>query len=152
MALKTRTTHAPACRIPATSVADIAFLLVVFFALIANEPDRTQVVLPESNAQVAAAENAAIVVVGYEGEQLVLDEPVYKFSDGVTASEIVDGPTGLRGEAGRLLETDPARQFRLKADGRTPCRVIGGVLDALTRAGGTQVVMATTEKDPGGAP
>ena len=52
----------PVSAIPTAGMADIAFLLLIFFMLIVYEPDRTTVDLPDSEIRAGSDSDAALVI------------------------------------------------------------------------------------------
>lgn len=112
--------------VPTASMADIAFLLIIFFMLTTSfSPERTNVTLPESQIQTEVSEEAAIVAITVEGE--------LHFSDGEAPSEPVDSVETLGQLARGLTSLAPRKEFLIKADRDVPYRVIDDVLDALRK-------------------
>ena len=131
--------------IPTASMADIAFLLIIFFMVTTvHEVDRTSVNLPIAKIREEAEKGAAIVVLAKMENQLV-----YKFSDGKDMSNTVGGPEDIYLEAARLTHADKQQQFVLKADGTVRFEKIDELLDAMRR-GGVQKVLLLTAKATGG--
>ncbi len=94
---------APA-NIPTASMADIAFLLIIFFMVTTvHEVDRTSVNLPLSITRTEAEKGSAIVVLARDK----FGELFYMFSDGKNMSHSVNGPPD-RG-APRRRPSRPAR-------------------------------------------
>ena len=92
--------------IPTASMADIAFLLIIFFMVTTvHEVDRTSVNLPLAKIREEAEKGSAIVVLarGKDGELL------YKFSDGKNMSHLVSGPQDIYQEASLITYRDPDR-------------------------------------------
>jgi biopolymer transport protein ExbD len=120
-------TRKPAPAIPTAAMADIAFLLIIFYALTASfEVDKTRVLLPQTAVRRDLPHGAAWVALAADG--------AIRVSDGRAPSAPVGGLEELRALAVRLLARDPQRAFVLKADRRTPFRTIDGALDALNQA------------------
>lgn len=128
-------------QIPTAGMADIAFLLLIFFMLIVYESDRTQVDLPDSDIRVGAAADAALVIlaVGQGGPSDV----IYKFTDGVSESRQIPGLAAVEAEAARVLASNPQALFKIKADGAVSARLVTTVFDALNGAGAVKVLMLT---------
>jgi biopolymer transport protein ExbD len=129
--------------IPTSSMADIAFLLIIFFMVTTvHEVDRTSVNLPAAKNRVEAEKGAAIVV-------LTKEEPagnlVYKFSNGKDMSQVVGGPDDIYLEASRLTYVDEGQQFVLKGDGTVRFEKIDELLDAM-RKGGVQNVLLLSQQ------
>ena len=130
--------------IPTASMADIAFLLIIFFMVTTtHELDRTSVNLPVAKIREQAEAGAAIVVLAKVADQSGVEQLVYKFSDGEEVSHVVSGPQDINLEASRAFYEDQTKQFILKADGTVRFEKIDELLDAM-RAGGVQKVMLLT--------
>jgi len=139
----TRTRRADAL-IPTASMADIAFLLIIFFMVTTtHEVDRTSVNLPEAVIRTEAEKGAAIVVLLKDRDTGTL---AYKFSDGEVMSSVVGGPEDIYLEAARLTREDPGKQFLLKADGSVPYEKIDELLDQMRRGGVGQVLLLTQQR------
>jgi biopolymer transport protein ExbD len=133
-------------RIPTASMADIAFLLIVFFMVTTvHEVDRTSVNLPLAKIREEAEKGSAFVVLGKmksgDTEQLI-----YKFSDGEAMSKVISGPEDIYLEASRLTFRDPNQQFILKADGTVHFEKIDELLDAMRKGGVAKVLLLTQQK------
>ena len=130
--------------IPTASMADIAFLLIIFFMVTTtHELDRTSVNLPVASIRLQAEAGAAIVVLAKVADANNVEQLVYKFSDGEEVSHVVSGPQDINLEASRAYYEDQSKQFILKADGTVRFEKIDELLDAM-RAGGVQKVMLLT--------
>lgn len=128
--------------IPTASMADIAFLLIIFFMVTTvHEVDRTSVNLPRAEIREEAEKGAAIVVLAKDDT----DTLFYKFSDGEQTSYDVTGPSDIYLEAARLTHADPTKQFILKADGTVRYEKIDELLDQM-RKGGVQNVLLLTQQ------
>lgn len=138
----------PVSGIPTAGMADIAFLLLIFFMLIVYEPDRTAVDLPNSEIRAGSDSKAALVIlaVGDGGPSDV----VFRFTDGVHESKVIPGVEAVRAEAGRVLSIDPGKLFKIKADGTVSARLVTRVFDALSDAGAGTILMLTDPRDSGG--
>lgn len=131
----------PKALIPTASMADIAFLLIIFFMVTTvYDVDRTNVRLPSSNIRVQNEKGSAIVVLHEEKGQIQ-----YKFSDGEKVSYLVSGPQDISLEAGRIVYGDPTRQFVVKADGDLRYELVDEMLDTLRRAGVSNVLLLTVQ-------
>ena len=138
----------PVSSIPTAGMADIAFLLLIFFMLIVYEPDRTTVDLPNSEIRAGSDSDAALVIlaVGDGGPSDV----VFKFTDGVTESKVIPGLEAVRAEAAQVLSLNPGKLFKIKADGEVSARLVTRVFDALSDAGAGRILMLTDPRDSGG--
>lgn len=124
-------------------MADIAFLLIIFFMVTTvHEVDRTSVNLPSAEIREEAEKGAAIVVLAKDDA----DNLVYKFSDGEQTSWDVNGPEDIYLEASRLTYVDHTRQFVLKADGTVRYEKIDELLDQMRKGGVQRVLLLTQQK------
>ena len=142
--------------IPTASMADIAFLLIIFFMVTTtHELDRTSVNLPVAKIREEAEKGAAIVVLAKSIDEATgAENLVYKFSDGNDTSQVVSGPDDINLEASRATYADSTKQFILKADGTVQFEKIDELLDAMRRGGVQRVLLLTgqaTQQPAGGA-
>ena len=129
--------------IPTASMADIAFLLIIFFMVTTvHEVDRTSVNLPLAKIRLEAEKGAAIVVMAKNKD----DDLIYKFSDGEAMSTLVTGPEDIYLEASRLTYVDSTKQFVLKADGAIHFEKVDELLDQMRRGGVQNVLLLTQQK------
>lgn len=113
--------------IPTASMADIAFLLIVFFMVtISFEVDKTQVALPETEIRLEIPKKAAYVSVTANGQ--------IRVSSGEEISVPVPGPDEVLSFAAGVVQSDPAKPFVLKADQDVPYQYVDGVMDSLKQA------------------
>ena len=126
--------------IPTASMADIAFLLIIFFMVTTvHEVDRTSVNTPKSLLYEEAEKGAAIVVMHRDDSGNL----IYKFSDGEQMSEVRTGPGDIYLEASRIAFADQTKQFLLKADGEIEFSYIDELMDELRKAGVQNLLMLT---------
>ena len=135
--------------IPTASMADIAFLLIVFFMVTTvHDVDRTSVNLPLAVTREDAEKGSALVVLARDK----LGELYYMFSDGKNMSHPVSGPEDIYHEASALTYTFTNMQFILKADATARFELIDELLDTLRKADVQKVLLLcqqNTEKDSG---
>jgi biopolymer transport protein ExbD len=113
--------------IPTSSMADIVFLLIIFFILTFNvEVDKTQVNLPKSSLRFEVPKKAAVVSITDSGQ--------IRVSDGETASTPVTGPEDVVSFATEMMARQPDKEFVLKADRTVAYRLVDRVVDALKQA------------------
>jgi biopolymer transport protein ExbD len=113
--------------IPTSSMADIVFLLIIFFVLTFNvEVDKTQVQLPKSNLRFEVPKKAAVVSITDSGQ--------IRVSDGESSSTPVTGPEDVVSFAAEIIAREPDKEFILKADRATAYRHVDRVVDSLKQA------------------
>ena len=132
--------------IPTASMADIAFLLIIFFMVTTvHEVDRTSVNLPAAKHRSEVEKGAAIVVLAKDGD----DNLIYKFSNGTDMSVQVSGPGDIYLEASRLTFVDSSQPFTLKADGTVRFEKIDELLDNMRKGGVQNVVLLSAAAGDG---
>ena len=113
--------------IPTASMADIVFLLIIFFVLTFNvEVDKTQVQLPKSMLRFEVPKKAAVVSITDAGQ--------IRVSDGESTSTPVKGPEDVVSFAAEIVARQADKEFVLKADRTVPYRSVDRVIDALKQA------------------
>ena len=125
--------------VPTASMADIAFLLIIFFMLTTSfSPERTNVSLPDSQIQAEVTEDAAIVAITADGQIMV------------TSGEEPSVPMDLRGLSEMAIEpvkiTNGNKEFLIKADSAASYRYIDEVLDTLRKAEVRYIALLTRRK------
>jgi biopolymer transport protein ExbD len=132
--------------IPTASMADIAFLLIIFFMVTTvHEVDRTRVDLPFSSSREETEKGSAYVVVHKDPESGAI---IYKFSAGDDTSQDVGGPNDFYLEASRVTNDRPRVQFVIKADYDLRFAVIDEVMDQL-RKGGAETLLLLSQPGRG---
>ena len=129
-----RSKRSLAAVIPTASMADIAFLLIIFFMVTtAFSLDRTPMELPETEQQKQTAKGAAIISITEDG--------TFRFSEGKDDARPPIPSTG-RAEAIRgVTAANRLHPFIIKADRRVKYRVIDQVLEQLRSAGAEDVTL-----------
>ncbi len=113
--------------IPTASMADIAFLLIIFFMVTINfEVDKATVALPKSGLRFEIPKKSAYISVTSNG--------VIRVSSGEEISVPVPGPENVLSFAVDVVANNPGKAFVLKADKDVPYRYVDGVIDALKQA------------------
>ena len=98
--------------IPTASMADIAFLLIIFFMVTINfEVDKTQVLLPKAAVRLEIPKKSAYISITETGQ--------IRVSAGDEISVPVPGPQDVLSFASSVVMSDPSRAFVLKADALT---------------------------------
>jgi biopolymer transport protein ExbD len=124
MRLKSRHRAQPV--IPTASMADIAFLLIVFFMVtITFEKDKTQVALPKTELRYEIPKIAAYISVTDNGQIRVTSGD--EMSVPVSPDDVVTF-------AANLVAMDSTRPVVLKADREVPYKSIDGIIDSLKQA------------------
>ena len=112
--------------IPTASMADIAFLLIVFFMVtITFEKDKTQVVLPKTELRIEVPKEAAYISVTEAGQ--------IRVTSGEEMSVPV-APDDVVTFAANVVQRFPGRPFVLKADAGVPYRSVDKIIDSLKQA------------------
>ncbi len=125
--------------VPTASMADIAFLLIIFFMLTTSfSPERTSVELPQSEFQAEVSDEAAIVAITADGQ--------INFTDGEVPSYPVDSSRSLGVIVGELLRAIPNKQFLIKADRMVPYSAIDEVLEQLRVQGAKTIGLLTVRR------
>lgn len=113
--------------IPTASMADIAFLLIIFFMLtISFEVDKAQVDLPRTVVRLEIPKKAAFIS--------IIDSGEIRVSNGEETSVIVPSIDDLLSFAASVVALDPRKEFVLKADKSVPYRTVDRVIDQLKQA------------------
>jgi len=129
--------------IPTASMADIAFLLIIFFMLTTSfSPVKTSVDLPSSVQREEVERDAAIVAITAAGEIV--------FSDGATPGEPLGSAEELAPRVSALVRVIPDKQFVIKADRLARYDRIDAVLDQLRLSGAKNIGLLTEQKSTGG--
>jgi biopolymer transport protein ExbD len=129
-----RSKRSLAAVIPTASMADIAFLLIIFFMVTtAFTLDRTAMELPETQQQEQTAKGAAII-------SITVDE-TFRFSEGTEDVRRVEGIGGLAEAIRGVTAANRLHPFIIKADRRVKYRVIDQVLEQLRSAGAENVTL-----------
>lgn len=137
MRLQARLSSQPT--IPTASMADIAFLLIIFFMLtISFEVDKTQLTLPKTELRMEVPKKAAYVSVDGEGRLRV--------SDGEEMSALVPGVEDVLSFAAGVVAMEPGKAFVLKADHDTDYRHVDEVIDALKRAKAEMIYLLSDQE------
>ncbi len=142
--MKITRTQRMEAKIPTASMADIAFLLIIFFMVTTvHDVDRTSVAIPLSQERVDTEKGAAYVVVYKHPDT---GEVLYKFSDGKNMSHDVPSAQDIFLEASQITHRDATKQFVIKADATIRYAVVDEVLDQLRKAGVEKLLLLTQQK------
>lgn len=122
--------------VPTASMADIAFLLIIFFMLTTSfSPERTSVKLPESVMHTEVTKDAAIVAITRDGTIM--------FTTGEEEAVALSGPEQLGTRVKELVTQIPDKEFVIKADRDARYEWIDQVLDALRKNGARRIGLLT---------
>jgi biopolymer transport protein ExbD len=125
--------------IPTASMADIAFLLIIFFMLtLTFEVDKTQVELPKTAVRVEIPKKAAYISIDDSGR--------IKVSSGEELSASVPGAEDVFSFAAGVIAQNPTKEFVVKADENVPYRDVDAVVDALKRAKVRLIYLLSNQK------
>ena len=122
-----------AAHIFTASMADIVFLLIVFFVLTYKvEVDRTKMELPDTWVRTKVPEKAAVVSIAAP------DDPTYplaiRVSTGEEMSLLVNTDEEVVTFASNVIAQDPNKEFIIKADTNVPYERVDMILDSLKQA------------------
>ena len=124
--MRLKSKHRPTALIPTASMADIAFLLIVFFMVtISFEKDKTQVTLPETELRFEIPKEVATISITRQGNIRV------------TKGEAMSQPASMEDVlsfASDVVLQYPGRAIVLKADSDVPYEKVDKVLDYLKQA------------------
>jgi biopolymer transport protein ExbD len=113
--------------IPTATMADIVFLLIIFFIITYNiEVDKTRVQLPRTAVRTEVPREAAYVSVDPDG--------IIRVSAGKETSVPVPSVDEVQSFASDVVIKDPDHAFVIKADKDTKYRIVDKIIDALKQA------------------
>jgi biopolymer transport protein TolR len=128
--------------IPTATMADIAFLLIIFFMVTtAFTLDRTPMELPQTKEQEQTPKGAALISITREGR--------FRFSAGEEDARPVAGIEELAAAIRAVTASNSLHPFVIKADRNVPYRVVDQVLEQLRTARAQDVTLLSRGK---GAP
>jgi biopolymer transport protein ExbD len=125
--------------IPTASMADIAFLLIVFFMIsTVFQVDKTQVDLPSSSrdTRTEVIKESAFVIIEKGG--------VIKASDGIEDSQLVNRED-ISVHASSWMQKNPNKPVVIKADAEVKYAIIDDVLEQIRDAGVTNLKFLTNQ-------
>ena len=115
-------------------MADIAFLLVIFFMVTtAYSLDRTPMELPHTREQQQTAKGAAIISITEDG--------TFRFSPGEADTAVMNGLSELAEAIRGVTGGNRLHPFVIKADRRVKYKIIDDVLEQLRLAGAENVAL-----------
>ena len=125
--------------VPIASMGDIAFLLIIFFMILAdfNKEPKLNLTLPES-AEVKKTEKTVIARVGIDEEENI-------FVDGLKVQSAKDVEFTLRNLLTNTV-ADEQRHVQFKCDANVPKEAFEPVLKAIAEAGGIIEAVGTDDQ------
>lgn len=127
--------------IPTATMADIAFLLIIFFMVTtAFTIDRTPLELPQTREQQQVPKGAAIISITRQG--------ALRFSPGEEDTRPVADMEQLAGAFRRVVAANSLHAFVIKADRQAPYRLVDEVLERLRQAGAENVSLLSQAEPP----
>lgn len=129
--------------IPTASMADIVFLLIIFFVLTFNtDVDRaSRVTLPKSMEREEVPKKAAIVSID--------KDRVIRISDGEETSKAIGRPEDVLSFAANIVATQPGKPIVVKADSNLPYKIVDNVIDQLKQARVKIIYLLTDQRTVG---
>lgn len=126
--------------IPTASMADIVFLLIIFFILTFNiDVDRaSRVSLPKSMEREEVPKKAALVSID--------KDRVIRISDGEETSKAVGRPEDVLSFAVNIVTAQPGKPIVVKADKELPYKVVDNVIDQLKQARVSIIYLLTEQR------
>ena len=125
--------------IPTASMADIAFLLIIFFMVTtAYSLDRTPMELPQTREQQQTSKGAAIIAITEDGS--------FHFSEGEADTRPVNGIDELTSVVQGVTAANRLHQFVIKADRRLKYAEVRKVMRVINQAGFPGVGLETHKK------
>jgi biopolymer transport protein ExbD len=120
--------------IPTATMADIAFLLIIFFMVTtAYSLDRTPLELPQTAEQQQAPKGAALIVIAPDDS--------FRFSAGEEDARPVESIDALAAAIGQVTAANRLQPFTIKADRSVKYRTIDVVLERLRQAGAENITL-----------
>ena len=133
-----RGVHRVVSTVPTASMADIAFLLIIFFMLTTSfSPERTNVELPQSEIRTQVPRDSAIIAITADG--------AIRFTDGERTSFLLGSVQELGLLSQEIIGFIPDKEFLIKADRLVRYELVDAVLEQL-RLNGVQRIGLLTEK------
>jgi biopolymer transport protein ExbD len=125
--------------VPTASMADIAFLLIIYFMLTTSfSPVKMSVDLAEAANRAEVEKQAAVIAIGIEGQLEV--------SDGLAPGNRLNSVDELDGFVKEVLAVEPTKQFIIKADRNVRYDTFNTVYERLRTHGARRIALLTETK------
>jgi biopolymer transport protein ExbD len=145
MRIERSTRRSTGARIATTSMADIVFLLIVFFVLTYQvQPDPTRVILPETIQRNEVPRDAALISVAAPDRNHVI-----RVSSGKEMSLAVRSDEEVLSFAANVVAAEPERVFVIKADRGVGYERVDTVLEALKQVRAKTIYLLSEQKTKG---
>ena len=129
--------------IPTASMADIAFLLIIFFMLTTSfSQERTNVELPQSLIRTEVARDSAIIAITADG--------ILRFTDGERPAFVLGSAREVGLLTAEIVQWIPEKEFLIKADRMVRYELIDAVLEQLRLNGAKKIGLLTEKQVPEG--
>ncbi len=138
--------------IPATALADLALLLVLYFVLTTTyDADRFRIEIPVSDTATAAEIGSPCVVVARSDDRSGAPDALrYRWYDGRSAARPLGGAEDLWLEVSRVADREPEATLVVKAEATVRWSEVDEVLDLMRDAGARRVLLWTRPTPAGG--
>jgi biopolymer transport protein ExbD len=149
--MRIRRHRAAAVQIPTASMADIAFLLIIFFMVSTKyQVDKQQLSLPFTRLRTEILAESAFISVTRPGAStdIGVNGSVVRFSAGRLISQPVVDLDDLEQRIAAVVSDQPARFFVIKADQEVPYETFDLILGALKDASAQNVTFLSRKKGP----
>jgi biopolymer transport protein ExbD len=125
--------------VPTASMADIAFLLIIYFMLTTSfSPVKMSVDLAEAANRAEVEKQAAVIAIGIEGQ--------IEVSDGLAPGNRLNSVDELDGFVKEVLTVEPTKQFIIKADRNVRYDTFNTVYERLRTHGARRIALLTETK------
>jgi biopolymer transport protein ExbD len=125
--------------VPTASMADIAFLLIIYFMLTTSfSPVKMSVDLAEAANRAEVEKQAAVIAIGLEGQLEV--------SDGLAPGNRLNSVDELDFFVKEVLTVEPTKQFIIKADRNVRYDTFNTVYERLRTHGARRIALLTETK------
>ena len=125
--------------VPTASMADIAFLLIIYFMLTTSfSPVKMSVDLAEAANRAEVEQQAAVIAIGIDGQ--------IEVSDGLAPGNRLNSLDELDGFVNEVVTVEPTKQFIIKADRNVRYDTFNGVYERLRTHGARRIALLTETK------